>query len=252
MTRTFWVTLNLVAVTVVLSIIVLVAALFRVRGGIYAWAGRAWARRILRSSGARVRIVGSENVSPDRPHIIVSNHQSWYDVFAIAAHLPGRYRFIAKKELTRIPLFGAAWQAAGHISIDRSDTQAAIRSLEEAGLAMQRDRSCVVIFPEGTRSPDGRLLPFKKGAFMLALHSKVDLVPTAVSGGRAILPKGGWRIRPGEIIVRFGTPIDTSGCTEQNRDELIGRVRREIETLLASPGNGTKDPHVDDREHLRT
>jgi 1-acyl-sn-glycerol-3-phosphate acyltransferase len=102
---------------------------------------------------------------------------------------------------------------------------------------MRVEKASVVIFPEGTRSATGELLPFKKGAFMLALHTGVDIVPTAVLGGRHILPKGAWRVRPGTIIVRFGTPIATDAYDEDNRDELIGHVRTAIETMLHAPTN---------------
>jgi 1-acyl-sn-glycerol-3-phosphate acyltransferase len=247
--RTLWVAFNLVFITVTLSAVVLTCALLRVRGGIYTWAARSWARWIIATSGVHVIVYGIENLAPDRPHIVVSNHASWYDVFAIAANLPDRFSFVAKKELTRIPIFGPAWQAAGHISIDRSDTQSAIRTLEEAGERMRREHSAVVIFPEGTRSETGELLPFKKGAFMLALHTGVEIVPTAVRGGRNILPKGSWRVRGGEIIVRFGSPIQTTGYNESNRDDLIVRVRREIETLLRTPTGD--EQNVGDHEHLR-
>jgi 1-acyl-sn-glycerol-3-phosphate acyltransferase len=116
--------------------------------------------------------------------------------------------------------------------VDRSDHSAAVRSLDQAGDVIRNDRSSVVIFPEGTRSADGKLLPFKKGAFMLALHSGVEIVPVACIGTRAILPKNGWRVRGGTIIVRFGEPIQTTGFDEGNRDVLIELVRSAIENLM--------------------
>jgi 1-acyl-sn-glycerol-3-phosphate acyltransferase len=249
--RTLWVAFNLLFITVTLSAIVLASALLRVRGGVYTWAARSWARWIIATSGVHVTVQGIEHLRPEQPHIVVSNHASWYDVFAIAANLPGPFSFVAKKELTRIPIFGAAWQAAGHISIDRSDTQSAIRSLQEAGERMRRERSVVVIFPEGTRSPTGELLPFKKGAFMLAIHTGVEIVPTAVSGGPRILAKGDWRVHGGEIIVRFGPPIQTMGYTESNRDELIARVRREIDAMLHPPTGEPNQTDVGNHQHLR-
>lgn len=237
MIRTLWVSLHLIVATGILSTVVIFSGLFRVKGGVYQWAARTWSRWLLRVSGVHVRLEGLAHLDPARPHIVVSNHASWYDVFSLAAHIPNRYLFVAKKELARIPLFGAAWKAAGHISIDRSDTQSAIRSLRAAGQRVREENATVVIFPEGTRSPTGALLPFKKGAFMLAIHTGVDIVPTAVLGGRAVLPKDGWRIRPGTIIVRFGEPIATASYSERNRDELIGRVRGAIEALMHAPTN---------------
>jgi 1-acyl-sn-glycerol-3-phosphate acyltransferase len=235
--RSLWVGLILSVATISLSFVVIGCALLRVRGRVYGWAATTWARWILAASGVHVRLEGMENLSTAAPRIIVSNHASWYDVWALAAYIPGVYHFVAKKELAQIPIFGTAWKAAGHISVDRSDRQAAIRSLRAAGERMRVEKASVVIFPEGTRSATGELLPFKKGAFMLALHTGVDIVPTAVLGGRHILPKGAWRVRPGTIIVRFGTPIATDAYDEDNRDELIGHVRTAIETMLHAPTN---------------
>ncbi len=235
MIRTIWAYLNLFIGTVVLASIVVLCALFRVRGRVYDWAGRTWGRWMLWASGTPVYLEGLENIHDDRPQIFAANHVSWYDVWALAAFIPKRYRFVAKKELGAIPLFGQAWKAAGHISIDRSNRASAIESLDEAGRRLRSDNSSVVIFPEGTRSPTGELLPFKKGAFMLALRTGVEIVPVAVLGTRRILPKGGWRIRSGPIILRFGSPIPTEGYDESTRDELIARVRGEIEEMLARP-----------------
>lgn len=233
MIRTIWVGLNLILATIPASLVVIVAALLRIRGGIYDDASRLWSRWLLRASGTRVRVAGFENVKEDRPQIIASNHESWYDVFAIAATLPGRFKFVAKKELASIPFFGWGWRAAGHISIDRSDTQSAIRSLEQAGETMRRDHAKVVIFPEGTRSSTGDLLPFKKGGFMLALHTGVEIVPVGVHGGRTILRKADWRIHRGEMVLRFGEPIPMAEYSEKSRERLVARVRREIEVLRA-------------------
>jgi 1-acyl-sn-glycerol-3-phosphate acyltransferase len=230
--RTIWVWIFGGLATFALSSFTVVAALFGARPELYEWIARTWGRVVLWASGVRVEVQGPENLRLDRPQIVASNHQSWYDVFAIAANLPKTFRFVAKEELARIPIFGRAWNTAGHISVNRSDRVQAIRTLEHFGDLIRKDNSIIVIFPEGTRSRDGKLLPFKKGAFMLALHTHVDIVPTAVLGSRAILKKGDWRIRKGRIIVRFGQPIPTVGYTESNRDELIALVRSQIEKML--------------------
>jgi 1-acyl-sn-glycerol-3-phosphate acyltransferase len=205
------------------------------RSRYYDWAARSWSRWMLFVSGVRVRVEGLENAPVDSPRIYISNHQSWFDVWALAAKLPGHYRFVAKKELARIPVFGQAWKAAGHICVDRGDRDSAIRSLEEAGNLMRSDGSAVVIFVEGTRSPTGNLLPFKKGAFMLALHTSVDLIPVGVAGSRAILPKGGFIVRRGTITVRIGEPIRVAEYGTDTRDAFMRRARVEIERLLAPP-----------------
>lgn len=235
MIRTIWVYLNLVVATITLAAIVVLAALLRIRGRIYDWAARSWGEWMLWAGNTPVEVQGLENVRLDKPQIFAANHVSWFDVWVLAAVIPKRYRFVAKKELGLIPLFGTAWKAAGHISVDRSNRASAIRSLEEAGRRLREDNSSVVIFPEGTRSPTGEMLPFKKGAFMLALHSGVEVVPVAILGTRRILPKGGWRVRPGPIIVRFGEPISTAAYSEESRDALVLEVRRRIEAMLEAP-----------------
>ncbi len=231
MIRTVWVALNLIVSTVPLSLLAIFAALFGVKGSIYDHIGRAWSRWQLWAAGVRVRAEGTEYVSADKPQIVVANHQSWYDVFALASLMPGPFRFVAKKELARVPIWGRAWRAAGHISVDRGDTASAVRSLDDAGRLIRSQGSKVVIFPEGTRAPDDRLLPFKKGAFMLALHTKVPIVPAGVRGGHDIMHKDDWRVRSGEIIVRFGEPIPTDSYSLSDRDALIERVRAEVERL---------------------
>ena len=115
MIRTIWVALNLLVSTSTLSLAVIGSALLRLRGDVYDRLSRLWSRWTLAASGAKVRIEGAQHIRPDAPKVIISNHQSWYDVWALAAYTPGRYRFVAMKELARIPLFRQAWQAAGHI-----------------------------------------------------------------------------------------------------------------------------------------
>lgn len=231
MLRTTWLSLHLLVATLLIGMLTIGAAALGVRGRYYHWAARTWSRWLLFANGTRVDVEGIEHVALDRPQVIAANHVSWFDVLAIAAVLPKRFRFVAKQELGRVPIFGAAWKAAGHISVDRSDTQSAIASLERAGQLMRADNSAVVIFPEGTRSPDGRLLPFKKGGFMLALVTGAEIVPAAVSGSRAMLPKGSWRVRGGRITLRFGPPIATVDYDEGARDALIAAVRRQIAAL---------------------
>lgn len=236
MIRSLWVWLNALVATLVVGPIVIGGALLRVRSqNFYDWAPRAWASWILWSSGVPVRVEGLERLHLDEPEIFVSNHVSWFDVFVLASVLPKRYRFVAKKELERVPVFGPAWKAAGHISIDRSDRASAIRSLDQAGRTIKRDTSSVVIFPEGTRSDDGSLQTFKKGAFMLALHARVEVVPVAIVGTRDVLPKGSWRVRRLPVIVRFGEPIDTHRFADDERDRLIEVTRSRIQAMLESP-----------------
>jgi 1-acyl-sn-glycerol-3-phosphate acyltransferase len=138
---------------------------------------------------------------------------------------------VGKQELTAVPVFGPAWQACGNIPIDRRDHDAAVRSLDRAGALLRRDGGVIIMFPEGTRSPDGAMLPFKKGAFVLALKLGVPVIPVGLSGSRAVLPKGRWRVRPGTIRVRIGEPIPVDGLGEGDRDALLARTRTVVEAL---------------------
>ncbi|MGD8322322.1 MAG: lysophospholipid acyltransferase family protein [Gemmatimonadota bacterium] len=206
---------------------------------------RAWARALLRAAGTRVELEGEEQIDPDRPQVLVANHVSWFDVLVLAGYLPGRYRFVGKEELTRVPFFGPAWQACGHIAIDRGDRNRAIQSLGVARTLLERDRPTVIFFPEGTRSPTGELRSFKKGAFVLAIQTGVDVVPAAILGSRDVMAKGSWMIRTGRTVrVRFGPPLSVEGLGVEDRDELTRRGRDAVAALLQRP----PDDRIEDGE----
>jgi 1-acyl-sn-glycerol-3-phosphate acyltransferase len=192
---------------------------------------RLWARAILWSAGARVRVEGLERLDGEKPMILAANHQSWFDVFALLATLPPNIRFVAKQELGRIPIFGPAWKACGHVSVDRTDRAQAVASIEGATRRIWEERLAVLFFPEGTRSPDGRLGAFKKGAFVLAIQTGVPVVPVAISGSRDAMPKGSFRIRSASIRVRLGDPIPTDGKGLEDRDRLLADCRARILAL---------------------
>jgi len=228
--RTIWFFLVVAAATIFYGVWSIGASLFGVKGTLYSRLTQSWARAILRAAGVPVTTGGVENVRPDEPQIIVSNHVSWFDIFAIAAVLPLPFYFVAKKELERIPLFGAAWKAAGHISIDRSNRQKAIQSLRDAGEQVRRDRGSVIIFPEGTRSRSGRLQPFKKGAFSLALEAGVPIVPTVVTGSYDIMRPDSWTVHPQTVHLRFAEPV--TPAPRESSDALTERVYAIIAEIL--------------------
>lgn len=249
--RSLFIWIVAAVITFVLSLVVVIGALLGFREKSFDRIAHYWGWLITRISPVEVRVEGIENIRLDQPQIIASNHQSWYDVFVLAALIPKQYRFVAKQELKKIPLFGRAWVAAGHVSVDRSDRKQAIQSLERFGKVIREDKSSIVIFPEGTRSITGELQPFKKGAFMLALHTHVDIVPVAITGSRAVLKKGDWRVHRGTIIVRVGQPIPTAGFTHANRDELIDLVRSRMQELMDAPTSNLNGNNVGDRQHSR-
>jgi 1-acyl-sn-glycerol-3-phosphate acyltransferase len=235
--RTVWVLVAGGILTFTMSGILFVSNLLRRPGlpGQCERLGRLWAQGVLRLAGTRVRFQGPDREQWPPGAVIVANHQSWFDVFALAARLPITYRFVAKEELSRIPVFGTAWQACGHVSLDRDDRGQAINTLNRAGAQLRGDGSAIILFPEGTRSPDGRVRGFKKGAFVLAIHSRVPVVPVGISGSAKVMPKGSFRIRPGEIRIRVGDPISTEGLRHRDRGELLERARQAVLRLTEHP-----------------
>lgn len=183
-----------------------------------------WAKMLLKLSGIRVSVAGRENVLMNRPQIFMANHQSDFDILIVLAYIPGQFRWIVKKELFKIPVFGKAMRSAGYIEIDRQNREKAMKSLEEAARKIREGKS-VVTFPEGTRSKDGTIKPFKQGLFHLAIQAGVPIVPISIIGAHEIMPKRSLRIRPGKIKMVIDRPVDVSGYKIETRGELIERVR---------------------------
>jgi len=186
-----------------------------------------WGKTILFISGVTVEIKGEENVPRNRPFIFMANHQSNFDILVLLGYIPVHFYWISKKEVFFVPLLGAAMKRAGYISIDRQDREKAIQSLDEAARIIKHGKS-VMTFPEGTRSRDGRIRPFKKGSFYLALQSGVPIIPVSIIGTRAILPRRSLRIHPGKIRMIIDKPIDTTEYSLENRDDLMSRVYEAI------------------------
>lgn len=164
----------------------------------------------------------------------MSNHLSSVDIWALLAVVPVRVRMIAKKQLGRIPLFGWAMRAGRFIFIDRTNAVAARRSIEEAKRRIRGGQS-VLIFPEGTRSRDGILLPFKKGGFHLAIEAGVPVIPVALVGTRACMPRKSLLLRAGHVRVVVGAEIPTAGLKESDRHVLLEKVRSEIAQMMENP-----------------
>jgi len=196
-----------------------------------------WVRINLVIYGVRVRVARLAALDPSTAYVFMSNHRSQFDILATVRALEEfQLRWVAKVELTRIPVFGWAIKHTGHIIIDRSDRVQAVASLRAAREQMLEGVS-VIIFPEGTRgSVDGPLLPFKKGGFMLALETGFPIVPIAVRGSGELLPRGSWQPASGEIEVVVGPPIVVEGL---GRDELVERVQSFMAAQLgARAGTG--------------
>jgi len=211
-------------ITFVLGIVAIIAAFFvRSKDPIHK-IGVFWAKLILFASRIKVTVNGLANIDSSRSYIYMCNHRSNFDIPVLLACLPVQFRWLAKAELFKIPIFGPAMRAAGYISIDRFNRASAFESISEAAKRIQNGAS-VMIFPEGTRSRDGTILPFKKGGFVLAVDAGVPIVPIILTGTRSIMSKGRLRVFSGNVTMEIGKPVDTSGYTRETKDDLIERVR---------------------------
>jgi 1-acyl-sn-glycerol-3-phosphate acyltransferase len=194
--------------------------------------GRSWGNLNLWAAGVKVHVKGLENLDPGHPYVFLSNHQGWFDIFTLLGKLRVQFRWLAKEELFKVFILGPAMRAAGYIPIDRSDRKKALESLQLAAEKVKKGTS-IVIFPEGTRSPDGILQEFKKGGFILAIKSQQYLVPIAISGSYHVLRKRGvWMIQPGVIDVTIDRPISTVGLSVKENEALMQTVREIIRQHL--------------------
>ena len=176
--------------------------------------------------GVRVRVEGLQNV-PAGVCVFVANHTSNSDPPAVVVAIPKRVSLLAKKEVFRLPVLSAAFRLVGIVPVDRADPDSAAASVNQAVQALKSGLSFLV-YPEGTRSRDGRLLPFKKGTFVMAIEAGVPIVPISVGGAQKIMPKGKLAIHPGEIVVKFHLPVDASRYTLEQRGELLERVQAAV------------------------
>ncbi len=186
-----------------------------------------WAKILLLICDIKVQIIGLENILRGKPQIFMTNNQSDFDILIILANIPGQFRWLAKKELFQIPIFGLAIKNAGYIEIDIKDKEKAIRSLNQAALRLQEGKS-IMAFPEGTRSRLGEIKSFKQGSFYLAINSGVPIVPITIVGSGEIMPKSSLEINPGRIKLIIDKPIDVTNFTLESRHELMALVRNTI------------------------
>src|SRR4249920_1251466 len=181
--------------------------------------------------GIRFKVAGQEHLPLDRAAVYCSNHESNVDPPILFTALHPRMHILYKQEIDRIPVLARAFRLGGFIPIDRRNKEAAMRSIE-AGAQSIRAGHSFLIFPEGTRSRSGDLLPFKKGGFIMAIEAQAPIVPVAIQGGRNAMRKGSAFVRPVKVSVRIGKPVPTVGLTLDDRDTLIAQVRGEVQKLL--------------------
>jgi 1-acyl-sn-glycerol-3-phosphate acyltransferase len=185
----------------------------------------------LKLVGVRVAVSGLERLDPRQTYIFTPNHQSMIEVPLLVTYLKRNPAYLAKKEVFKYPIFGYGISLMGVIPVDRSNTQAAVESAR-AATEMLRKGKDYVVYPEGTRSRDGRLLPFKKGAFIMAIDAGVPVAPVTISGCTKIMPKGEVKIFPSTIYITVHEPISTHGYSKENVAELMNRAREKVVSAL--------------------
>lgn len=242
----FWISLALVALVLTLNPDVPLMM-----------ARRVWAPALIRCTGATFLPEPLPDIDWSTPHIFAMNHQSMMDICCAFNTIPVNLRFVAKHSLAYVPFLGWYMWATRMIFINRSQRSAAVKSLQAAGEHIRSGRN-IIVYPEGTRSRDLTIMPFKKGPFMLALEAQVPIVPVAIDGTGAVLPSDGFRIRPGKVRMKIGTPIPTKGLGPADRDELMKRVRNAIIELHRQIGgkggdeNAIADAGVEGKRALTT
>ncbi len=195
-------------------------------------ARRVWAPGLLFGAGAHLEVEGLKGLDCSRPYLLVANHQSWIDIPALFRVVPRPLRFVAKEELARVPFLGAFMRATGMVFLERRGSKRTVLGLNQAA-ELLREGAWLVSFPEGTRSRDGRLGPFRTGTFAAAIEAGMEVVPIALEGPGVVLPPGGFRVRPGKIRVRFGEPISAANFKSSERARLAREAETAVRNLLA-------------------
>ena len=227
MIRTVLTAITVVIATVIFGSLATIFGIFNPYSKFVYIFAQIWARMILCTAGTKIEVEGLANIDFNKNYVFIGNHQSHFDVLAVFRVLPMTVRFLAKKELFKIPLFGWAIASVGMIKIDRSNHEKSLRSIEIAQEIIKKEKISLVIFPEGTRSFDGQMQRFKKGAFVIAIRGGLPIIPVSISGSRFILRKHSLRIEPGIIKLVFDKAIETPNYSYNQRDKLVA-ITQEI------------------------
>jgi 1-acyl-sn-glycerol-3-phosphate acyltransferase len=229
-----------VVITIVMGTIDMIASLMDSSGHLQHRVARIWSRMLLAGSGVKVRVSGLEKIEPGGSYIIASNHLSLFDTPVVLGHVPVQFRFMAKSGLFRVPFIGYHLRRGGHIRVPRENPRAAVRAIQEAGRLLRERHVSILVFPEGGRS-HGVLQRFKEGAAMIAIAGGVPVVPVAILGTHRVLPMGSAIVRSGDVELRIGDPIPTTGLTTKDRGRLTERVREEVAGLIEGRQNAEED-----------
>jgi 1-acyl-sn-glycerol-3-phosphate acyltransferase len=224
----------IILATISFGTISLAVSLFDRTGTIQIRVARAWARTLLATSGVRVKAEGLEHVVASGSYVFISNHLSFMDTPVVLANIPVQFRFLAKRGLFQIPLLGHHLSRAGHIPVPREDARGAVKTMQLAAETIRQKKISLLIFPEGGRSHNGELQPFKEGAAYIAIRAGVPLVPVAITGTRKLLPWGSGIVLPGCVRLQILKPIETTHLSLKDRGMLTEQVRTLISDALTS------------------
>jgi 1-acyl-sn-glycerol-3-phosphate acyltransferase len=217
--------------TIVMGTVSLALSPFDRTGELQHGCARVWCRMVAVTIGARIVVHGAENVEPGRSYVYMANHSSLIDTPALFAYLPYQFKIMAKKELFYVPFMGWHLWTSGNFPIERGDAQRTAKSVRAIIEGIKAGKS-LAVFPEGSRTPDGRLQDFKPGTFKIAVRAGVPIVPVSIRGTYALLPKTTLAPRPGRVDVYVGTPIPTAGLDEKAVSDLIAKTRAAIQRHL--------------------
>lgn len=219
--------------TIFFGSISVVVSLFDKTGDTQLRVARRWAQSLLKVSGVQVHVDGMEHIRPGSSYVIASNHLSYMDTPVVLANVPVRFRFLAKRGLFKIPFLGTHLGQAGHIPVFRGDPRASVKTMQLAADVIQKRGISLLVFPEGGRSHDGRLGPFKEGAAYIAIRAGAPIVPVAIIGTERVLPFGSGTPKPGRVTLKIMPPIATEGRSLKERQELTDHVHQLIAQALA-------------------
>ncbi len=233
--RSVWALFMLLVATLIMATLAVLMGVFdRSHRGV-GYISKFWAQWYLWSTALPITVTGRENLEAGRSYLYIGNHSSALDIVIALAYLPRPIIFMAKQELFRLPLFGWSMRAMGSIAVNRSNRVEARKSVDRALTVLRTKSLSMIFYPEGTRTRTGKMLPFKKGVFRLALRSGMPLVPVAIKGSFKALPPGGLSLTSTPIYVTIGRPIETANLTDDDLEPLRRQTQSSIQALLDNP-----------------
>lgn len=235
----FWIVM--VVLSILLGSLGVLARVFDSSNNLSHNVSRLWGRWMCVLNGIQVEMEGLEHVQKDQAQIFVANHQGYFDIFAFSGYLPVQIRWVAKSSLFKIPFVGWAMWAAGSVPVDRSNRKSSYQAFI-ATIGKLKSGSSIVIFPEGTRSADGTIGPFKKGGPLLSIRSGAPLVPVTILGTRNIIKKGSFVIQPGKVRIIISPPISSQAVAEEKEEVILKNLRDVICTNFESHTPPPDDP----------